>query len=49
MSKKPVLDAERLRHTLQAQHQVITRRQALLCGLPHTTLDPLCSPRRFIR
>jgi len=24
---------------LQVQHQVITRRQALLCGMPHSTLD----------
>ena len=24
---------------MQVQHQVITRRQALLCGMPHSTLD----------
>ncbi|MGH3284308.1 MAG: hypothetical protein ACRDPD_06430 [Streptosporangiaceae bacterium] len=28
-----------MRRVLQAQYQVITRRQALLCGMPHSTLD----------
>ena len=35
---------ERLRHVLQAQYQVITRRQAVLCGLPHSTLDRFMAP-----
>ena len=44
MPKKSAFDVERLRHTLQAQHQVITRGQALLCGLPHSTLDRHVTP-----
>lgn len=39
MPKRSASDAERLRQVLQAQHQVITRQQALLCGLPPSTLD----------
>jgi hypothetical protein len=39
MPKRPAFDVERLRHVLHAQHQVITRRQVLLCGLPHSTVD----------
>jgi hypothetical protein len=39
MPNRPGFDAERLRQVLQVQHQVITRRQALLCGMPHSTLD----------
>lgn len=39
MPKKSAFDQERLRRVLQAQRQVITRRQALLCGLPDSTLD----------
>ena len=31
-------------HVLQAQHQVITRRQAVLCGVPHSTLDRYTAP-----
>jgi len=37
-------DAERLRHVLQVQYQVVTRRQALLCGMPHSTLDRQIAP-----
>jgi hypothetical protein len=44
MPKGPTFDAERLRHVLQAQHQVVTRQQALLCGVPHSTLDRYISP-----
>ena len=39
MPKKSDYDTERLRHILQAQRQVITRTQALLCGMPHSTVD----------
>ena len=39
MPKNSAFDAERLRLVLQAQHQVITREQALLCGMPHSTVD----------
>jgi hypothetical protein len=39
MPKRSSFDPERLRQVLQVQHQVITRRQALLCGMPHSTLD----------
>src|ERR1700730_13982264 len=39
MPKKSGFDKERLTHVLRAQRQVITRRQALLCGVPHSTLD----------
>ena len=38
MPKRSTFDKERLGHVLQAQYQVITRRQALLCGVPHSTL-----------
>ena len=34
MPKRSDYDAERLRHVLQAQRQIITRTQALLCGMP---------------
>jgi len=39
MPKKPGFDKKRLNHVLRAQRQVITRRQALLCGVPPSTLD----------
>jgi hypothetical protein len=39
MPKTSHFDAERVRQVLRVQHQVITRRQALLCGMPHSTLD----------
>jgi hypothetical protein len=44
MPKRPGFDAERLRQVLQVQHQVITRQQALLCGMPHSTLDRQIAP-----
>src|SRR6266568_1896164 len=44
MPKKSGFDAERLRHVLRAQRQVITRRQALLCGVPHSTVDRYVAP-----
>jgi hypothetical protein len=39
MPKNSAFDAERLRLLLQAQHQVITREQAVLCGMPRSTVD----------
>ena len=44
MPKRSAFDRERLRQVLQAQHQVITRRQALLCGMPHSTVDRYIAP-----
>jgi hypothetical protein len=44
MPKRSAFDAERLRQVLRAQHRVITRRQALLCGLPPSTLDRYIAP-----
>ncbi len=44
MPKKSDYDAERLRHVLQAQHQVVTRVQALACGMPQSTLDRYIAP-----
>jgi hypothetical protein len=44
MPKRSDYDAERLRHVLQAQRQVITRTQALLCGIPHSTVDRYAAP-----
>jgi hypothetical protein len=42
--KRSDFDTERLRQVLQVQYQVITRRQALLCGMPHSTLDRQIAP-----
>jgi very-short-patch-repair endonuclease len=39
MPKKPDLDVERLNRILQEQHQVITRQQALACGMSRSTVD----------
>jgi hypothetical protein len=39
MPKRFVYDVERLGQVLQAQYQVIARRQALRCGVPPNTLD----------
>ena len=44
MPKRSDYDAERLRRVLQAQRQVITRTQALLCGMPHSTVDRYAAP-----
>src|SRR6478609_3627441 len=44
MPKKSDYDAERLRHVLQAQHQVVTRVQALACGMPQSTLHRYIAP-----
>jgi hypothetical protein len=44
MPKRSAFNTERLRQVLQAQHQVITRQQALLCGMPASTLDRRVAP-----
>ncbi len=44
MPKRSAFDEARLRRMLQAQHQVITRGQAVLCGMPHSTLDRHIAP-----
>jgi hypothetical protein len=44
MPKRSGCDLERLRRVLQAQYQVITRRQAQLCGMPTSTLDRYIAP-----
>jgi hypothetical protein len=44
MPKSSDYDAERLRGVLQAQRQVVTRTQALLCGMPHSTVDRYAAP-----
>ena len=44
MPRKSGFDTERVRQVLRVQHQVITRRQALLCGMPHSTLDRKIAP-----
>ena len=44
MRKRSGFDMERLRQVLRVQHQVVTRRQALLCGMPHSTLDRQIAP-----
>jgi hypothetical protein len=44
MPKRSNFDAERVRQVLRVQHQVITRRQALLCGVPPSTLDRYIGP-----
>ncbi len=44
MPKRSGFDPERVRQVLQAQHQVITRRQAVLCGVPHSTVDRYIVP-----
>jgi hypothetical protein len=38
MPKRSAFDVERLRRVLQEQRQVVTREQALRCGMPPTTL-----------
>jgi hypothetical protein len=44
MPKHSVFDHELLARTLAAQHQVITRRQALSCGVPRSTVNLWCRP-----
>lgn len=42
MPKRSVFDRDQLALTLAAQHQVITRRQALGCGVPRSTVNLWC-------
>lgn len=44
MPKLSVYDMGQLRQILRAQHQVITRAQALECGVPHATVDRRAAP-----
>jgi hypothetical protein len=44
MPKRSGCDLERLGRVLQAQYQVVTRRQAQLCGMPTSTLDRYIAP-----
>lgn len=44
MPKRAVFDHELLSRTLAAQYQVISRQQALQCGLPGSTVDEWCRP-----
>jgi hypothetical protein len=39
MPKLPAYSVDQLRHLLRFQYKVITRAQALECGLPHATVD----------
>ena len=42
MPKRTVIDHERLGRTLASQQQVITRSQALACGIPQSTVSVWC-------
>lgn len=44
MPKRSVFDHDCLRTTLESQGQVITRGQALACGIPHSTVNSWCRP-----
>jgi hypothetical protein len=44
MPKRSVFDQDLLRRTLAAQRQVITRSQALACGIPRSTVNAWCRP-----
>lgn len=44
MPKRSVFDRGLLARTLAAQHQVITRQQALECGVPRSTVNLWCGP-----
>ncbi|HEX7159621.1 MAG TPA: hypothetical protein VF223_00135 [Trebonia sp.] len=44
MPKLAAFDQQMLSRTLAAQYQVISRRQALKCGLPRSTLTGWCKP-----
>jgi hypothetical protein len=45
MPRRAVFDNGRLLRILDAQHQVISRSQALACGLPRSTVTSWCQPR----
>src|SRR6516165_8093135 len=44
MPKLSVYDVVRLQRIVRAQHRVITRRQALECGMPHSTVESWVMP-----
>src|SRR5215468_788675 len=44
MPKLSVYEIARLQRIVRAQHQVITRTQALGCGMPHSTVDSWVMP-----
>jgi hypothetical protein len=44
MPKRSVFDHDLLAGTLSAQEQVVSRRQALACGIPRNTVDLWCGP-----
>ena len=44
MPRRTVFDHDRLARTLDAQHQVISRIQALACGVPRSTITSWCQP-----
>jgi hypothetical protein len=44
MPKRSVINHERLGRILVSQHQVITRSQALGCGIPQSTVSVWCKP-----
>jgi hypothetical protein len=44
MPKRAAFDRELMRRTLAAQHLVISRTQALACGVPRSTLNDWCKP-----
>lgn len=44
MPKRSAFDTQRLRRVLLEQHQVVTREQALRCGMPPTTLARQVAP-----
>ena len=45
MPRRSVFDRDRLLRTLDAQHQVIGRDQALACGIPHSTIASWSRPQ----
>lgn len=45
MPKPSAYDVTQLRQILRAQQQVITRVQALACGMPHATVDRRVAPK----
>jgi hypothetical protein len=44
MPKLSVYDVAQMQQVLRAQHQVITRTQALACGMPHATVERRVAP-----
>jgi hypothetical protein len=44
MSKRRVIEDGKLRRLLATQHDVISRSQALECGIPQSTVNTWCKP-----